>query len=140
MKAVTVSSLCAQSQMSLCCNFTILAGIACYTCILLHCDTCHSKLHHHIALLKIYNHTPCFCNQCWQQQVLQRSRNGKGIEGVVGFDSIRTRQMGPQTIVELTIRTDAFISASAAQQVCHVLCMSYIDVYIPCSTCTCAHS
>eukprot|EP00611_Tribonema_gayanum_P023512 TRINITY_DN4960_c1_g3_i4.p1 TRINITY_DN4960_c1_g3~~TRINITY_DN4960_c1_g3_i4.p1 ORF type:complete len:241 (-),score=44.72 TRINITY_DN4960_c1_g3_i4:200-922(-) len=40
-----------------------------------------------------------------------------GVEGVRGFDSIRSRRMGPQTLVDLTIQVDSDISASAAQQI-----------------------
>lgn len=39
------------------------------------------------------------------------------VPGVVSFDRVRARRMGPQTLVDLTIQTDDMISASAAQQV-----------------------
>ncbi|CAM9329290.1 unnamed protein product [Pylaiella littoralis] len=39
------------------------------------------------------------------------------VPGVVSFDRVRARRMGPQTLVDLTIQTDNMISASAAQQV-----------------------
>lgn len=39
------------------------------------------------------------------------------VPGVVAFDRVRARRMGPQTLVDLTIQTDNMISASAAQQV-----------------------
>ncbi|CAM9381799.1 unnamed protein product [Phaeothamnion confervicola] len=38
------------------------------------------------------------------------------VDGVVSFDRIRARQMGPQTLVDLTVQTDNMLSASAAQQ------------------------
>lgn len=41
------------------------------------------------------------------------------VPGVVSFDRVRARRMGPQTLVDLTIQTDDMISASAAQQVAH---------------------
>lgn len=41
----------------------------------------------------------------------------KQVPGVVSFDRVRARRMGPQTLVDLTIQTDDMISASAAQQV-----------------------
>ncbi|CAM9874916.1 unnamed protein product [Choristocarpus tenellus] len=41
----------------------------------------------------------------------------RGVAGVVSFDRIRARRMGPQTLVDMTIQTDGKISASAAQQV-----------------------
>lgn len=39
------------------------------------------------------------------------------VPGVLSFDRIRARRMGPQTLVDLTIQTEGMISASAAQQV-----------------------
>ncbi|CAN0354681.1 unnamed protein product, partial [Laminaria digitata] len=39
------------------------------------------------------------------------------VPGVVSFDRVRARRMGPQTLVDLTIQTDDMISASAAQQI-----------------------
>ncbi|CAM9312395.1 unnamed protein product, partial [Ectocarpus fasciculatus] len=41
----------------------------------------------------------------------------KQVPGVVSFDRVRARRMGPQTLVDLTIQTDDMISASAAQQI-----------------------
>jgi cation diffusion facilitator family transporter len=52
-----------------------------------------------------------------QDQVFDALTEGGGVEGVLGFDSIRARQMGPQTLVDLTIQCDYTISASAAQKV-----------------------
>ncbi|CAM9824229.1 unnamed protein product [Discosporangium mesarthrocarpum] len=37
------------------------------------------------------------------------------VPGVVSLDRIRARQMGPQTLVDLTIQTEGLISASSAQ-------------------------
>ena len=39
------------------------------------------------------------------------------VPGVLSFDRVRARRMGPQTLVDLTIQTEGMISASAAQQV-----------------------
>lgn len=39
------------------------------------------------------------------------------VPGVVSFDRVRARRMGPKTLVDLTIQTEDKISASAAQQV-----------------------
>lgn len=39
------------------------------------------------------------------------------VPGVMSFDRVRARRMGPQTLVDLTIQTDDMITASAAQQV-----------------------
>ncbi|CAM9746142.1 unnamed protein product, partial [Ectocarpus sp. 4 AP-2014] len=39
------------------------------------------------------------------------------VPGVLSFDRVRARRMGPQTLVDLAIQTDDMISASAAQQV-----------------------
>lgn len=52
----------------------------------------------------------CRCSACDAFVVAQ-------VPGVVSFDRVRARRMGPQTLVDLTIQTDDMISASAAGQV-----------------------
>lgn len=49
-------------------------------------------------------------------------RVADSVEGVMESSDVRARRMGPQMLVDLRIRVDSQMSASAVQQVCVRVC------------------